>query len=312
MLKDEISITIQAGKGGDGAQTTYQLKATGGDGGQGGSVYFEGDENMYDLRSFKSNKTYLAPKGENGGGMNRRGANGENLILKVPLVTEVIRDGEVKHMISRHGQRELILSGGRCGVGNISIKRHHTYGATPKGEIGKLARVHLVLKLQSDIVFLGYPNAGKSSMLNELTSAKAKTASYAFTTLDPQIGYMDGIKLMDLPGLIEGSSEGKGLGIKFLKHTENCKLVAHFVSLENENPFEVYESLRREIKRISTDLYNKPEIILLTKSDEREEREVKQFVTQFGKKGLQVISCSILDEKAITLLSKVFKSSLSG
>ncbi|MBN2016260.1 50S ribosome-binding GTPase [Candidatus Dojkabacteria bacterium] len=307
MLRDTVKIRIQSGRGGAGSMSTFKNRSTGGDGGRGGKVYILGNENIYDLSSFIQNKTYKAEDGKSGEKKNKTGAIGKDLVLSVPLTTEVIIDGAVAYKITKHGQKELVLKGGLGKPGNISIKRnpkleYKIFNSEPEKKVAEL-----VLKLKSDIIFIGYPNAGKSSLLNSLTDAKAKTASYAFTTLDPQIGFMDGLKLMDLPGLIEGTHEGKGLGTRFLKHTESAKLVAHFISLENSDPLKVYESLRKEIKSISEELYNKREVIVLTKTDEIKEEAVERAERLFKNKGLEVVSCSIIDDKSIEEVKRRFK-----
>ncbi len=307
MIRDKVRIKIQSGQGGAGSMATFGNRSTGGDGAHGGKVYILGDENTYDLSKYKHDKTYKAEDGKSGMMKNKTGVVGKDLVLLVPLTTEVFIDGEKALKIVKHGQKELVLKGGSGRPGNISLKRNpRLENKIFKFEAEKKT-LELVLKLQSDIIFIGYPNAGKSSMLNSLTEAKAKTASYEFTTLDPQIGFMDGLKLMDLPGLIEGTHEGKGLGIGFLKHTESVKLVAHFVSMENSNPLEVYESLRKEIKSISEKLYKRREIIVLTKTDEVKKEEIERAERLFKNKGLEVVSCSIIDDESIEKVKKSFK-----
>ncbi|MFC1780295.1 GTPase [Patescibacteria group bacterium] len=307
MLKDKIRIKIQSGRGGAGSMSTFGYKSTGGDGGRGGKVYILGDENTYDLRRYDHSKNYKAEDGKPGQMKNKTGAIGKDLILPVPLTTEVFIGEELAYRIEKHGQKELILKGGLGRPGNVSLKRDQKLEYKIIKSEGEKKTLDLVLKLQSDIIFIGYPNAGKSSMLNCLTEAKAKTASYAFTTLDPQVGLMDSVKLMDLPGLIEGTHEGKGLGTRFLKHTENVKLVAHFISLENSDPLDVYESLRREIKSISEELYNKREVIVLTKTDEAKKEEIQKAERLFKNRGLEVVSCSIIDDESIERVKERFK-----
>lgn len=310
MLKDQINIKIQSGKGGKGSTAKFSHSVVGGDGGNGGDIYLKGSENLYDLHLYEQGKTYKAKNGEHGLKGNKKGSNGKDTILLLPLVTEVIIDGRIAHKIQEDNQMVEVLAGGIGGLGNVSLKRHsRTGGSNPRTENQTIAMT-LVLKLQSDVIFLGYPNAGKSSMLNELTNARVKTAPYEFTTIDPQIGLMDGLRLMDLPGLIEGTSEGKGLGTKFLKHTENCKLIAHFVSLENPNPMDTYMTLKDEIKKISLDLYDKKEIVVLTKSDMLEKSDIANMEEMFRKKGLQVVSSSIIDDDSVDRLRTEFKQML--
>lgn len=311
MLKDQVNIKIQSGKGGRGSTSKFSHKLVGGDGGNGGNVCLKGSENMYDLSWYDPEKTYKAENGKHGMKGNKKGSNGKDIILSVPLVTEVIIDGKVICKIQKNNQMVEILEGGLGGLGNISLKRQSQIGGrNPKTENQKI-NLKLMLKLQSDIIFIGYPNAGKSSMLNELTNTNVKTAPYEFTTIDPQLGLMDGLKLMDLPGLIEGTYEGKGLGTKFLKHTENCRIVAHFVSLENPDPINTYTTLRNEIQNISTDLYNKKEIIVLTKSDMLEKDAVANAEELFRKKGLPVVSSSIIDDTSIERIKNEFKRLLN-
>jgi len=302
MLKDYIKIKIESGRGGFGSMSMMGRRSTGGDGGRGGKVYFQGSENIYDLRNFNEDKIYKAEDGKRGGIKNQTGSIGKDLVIYVPLVTEIVEEGKLLCTISKHGQKELILKGGMGTYGNVTLRRKPKLRYEVVDSDPQKKTVELILKLQSDIIFLGFPNAGKSSILNSLTEAKAKTAPYAFTTLDPQIGLMDGIKLMDLPGLIEGTHEGKGLGTKFLKHTENTKLVAHFISLENSDILKTYKSLRNEIKNISKELFEKKEIIILTKIDEVEEKVIKKAEKLFKSKGMEVVSCSIIDDESIRRL----------
>ena len=318
MLKDKVTITIKSGGGGQGSLATNLDFNVGGDGGYGGNIYIKGSENVYDLKWFDDDRIYKAGRGEDGAKRRRTGSDGESVTILVPLVTEVHVRNRTPFRISKDGQTELILEGGRGGCGSITIGKHKNeikekdqeVELSVKGEPGKLETVTLELKLQSDVIFIGYPNAGKSSMLNLLSDAKAKVAAYAFTTLEPQIGMMEGIKLMDLPGVIEGTSEGRGLGTGFVKHTENCRLVAHFVSLENEDPMAIYKTLRTEIKNINPELATKPEIVLLTKTDEADPKMITKVSKQFEKLGLPVVCVSVIDDASIDALKVKLKQQL--
>jgi GTP-binding protein len=313
MLKDKVTVTIKTGAGGRGSMAMIMNKVYGGDGGRGGDIFVEGNENMYDLSWYDYGHKYKTERGENGQKRHKTGNEAKDLTLVVPLTTEVYFGQKFQGTIDSHGQRVLVLKGGDAGWGNTSLKNASTNGyfddKDPRieGGPGKSKEMRLVLKLQSDVIFVGLPNAGKSTMLNTLTNSTVKIAAYAFTTLDPQLGIMDGaIKLMDLPGLIEGTNEGKGLGTRFLKHTQYARLVAHFVSLENPDPWQAYYDMRKELEKISKNIFNLPEIVILSKSDEKKPEEVKKIEKIFAKKGLTVISSSIIDDNSIAKIRSEF------
>lgn len=270
-MVDTVEIYIQAGRGGDGlfALDSGQ-KANGGDGGNGGNIYFEGTTNVFDLSSFDSLKVYKAEDGYRGERLKRKGRDGEDLTIFVPLVTKVFdTNGKILGEIKKSGERVKVLDGGNGGLGNFALRGDSWEGkySRERGDKSEKVKISLELNLRADCIFLGYPNAGKSSLINALTNARYRVAPYEFTTLQPQLGVMNGHILMDLPGLIEGTYMGKGLGTEFVKHTKYAKLLIHCVSLESENVLEVYTSMREEFKRISKELYSLPELIVFTKSD---------------------------------------------
>jgi len=312
MLKDEVKIKIQSGNGGKGSLAVNLRHASGGNGGKGGNIYIEGSENIYDLGWFDEDRTYKAGHGESGRSRRKSGSDGADTILKVPLVTEVHVNNRTPFRIAKDGQREMVLAGGAGGYGNITMLKLQDPKLTEEALPGRSKEIVLELKLQSDVIFIGLPNAGKSSMLNLLSDAKAKIAAYAFTTLEPQLGLMDGIRLMDLPGLIEGTFEGKGLGTRFVKHTESSKLVAHFISMENTDLLEAYNTIRTEIKNIDPKLFEKPELIILTKTDSVDLEPVKKAENLFIKMGLPVVCVSIVDDDAIKSLRNKIKDMLKG
>lgn len=319
MLIDKVLITIQSGRGGNGSNAINVVgSASGADGGAGGNVYVIGDENIYDLSHFTFGKTYKAGNGENGERRLKTGADGKDLIIKVPLITEIRHNKRLICRISKHGQKEPLLQGGAGGFGNTSISKASKDGIyndsvlPQKGEAGIEKEINLILKLQSDVIFLGLPNAGKSSMLNTLTDAQAKVAPYAFTTLEPQIGLMKGIRLMDLPGLIEKTAEGKGLGTRFLKHTETARLVVHFVSLIEENPINGYKIIKKEVEDISEYLASLPEIVVLTKTDEVDSKIIKKNISAFNKIGINPLTVSIIDDESIEKLKEAIIENLKG
>jgi GTP-binding protein len=310
MLIDRVTIKVSSGMGGRGSNHTFANKPNGGDGGNGADVYFKGSRNIYDLRHIDPDKKY---KGENGGDgqkMGMRGANAPDYIISVPLTTEISINNKVVGKVTKEGELFKLLEGGQGGYGNMTTRRDIKKLMEDDRRDNQEATVSLQLKLQSEVIFLGYPNAGKSSMLNELTNSNVKTAHYAFTTLDPQIGMMGDISLMDLPGLIDGTSEGKGLGTNFLNHVQNSRLAVHFISLENENPLEVYLKLRSEIKKIDKKLYDLNELVALTKSDMYEELDLQVFVKKFKDVGINAITTSIIDDKSLEALRDAIKNAL--
>ena len=253
MLIDDVKIKITAGKGGAGAvnfnKNMMMLGPTGGSGGKGGSVIVEGVSDLGALGQFRFKKEFEAPDGKDGRGQFRDGSDGKDLALKIPIGT-VIRnlDTGENFEITEVGQKVVIAKGGNGGKGNFLFRS--AKNTSPKqfqeGLPGESFNVRMELKMIADVGFVGLPNVGKSSLLNELTNASAKVANYRFTTLEPNLGTHYGLILADIPGLIEGASEGKGLGIKFLKHIKRTRMLAHLVSLENEKPMTVYKEIRKE------------------------------------------------------------------
>lgn len=318
MLIDEKKLKIKSGDGGEGLISfDNRGKAYGGDGGNGANVVFVGNVNVYDLSKFDSNRTYKADTGDRGNTHCRDGKDGDPLRLEVPLVTKIFNmEGEEIASIEENGQEFATLTGGEGGLGNFTLRGEGWDGklSRKRATRGEELDIRLELNLKTEAILLGYPNAGKSSIINALTRARYKVASYEFTTLEPQMGVMDGyMKLMDLPGLIEGTSEGKGVGTKFLKHTKYSQLLIHCISLENEDLVERYESMRKEFKKISTTLYDMEEIVVLTKSDIFTPEEAKSRQEEFGKAtGKSSILLSTYLEDSLDILKEEIKSRLDS
>lgn len=315
-MRDLVNIQIQSGKGGDGIIAfDRSRKADGGNGGKGGDVYLEGTTNAFDFRNLDSGKTYKAEDGGRGEKYKKTGADGEDLVIKVPLVTKVFNgDGSEIISISKPNQRVKLLSGGKGGFGNFSLRGSAWDGklTRTKGEEGESKELKLELNLRADAIFLGYPNAGKSSIINALTNAQYKVAPYEFTTLEPQLGVMDGKILMDLPGLIEGTYKGKGVGTQFLKHTKYANLLVHCISLENDDLLERYESMRDEFSRISGDLNSLDEFVIFTKADVLSEEEILEKQKELEKHFKKFSIISVYRKEDLERLKKELKERLSS
>ena len=287
---DESKIYLQAGNGGNGASSFRREKfiprggPDGGDGGRGASIIFECVKDLNTLIDFRFQQQFIAKSGARGQGANRHGVSGEDLVLRVPVGTVVTSEDErdILADMTIDGQRFVVAKGGRGGLGNSnfksSIKQAPTHAQS--GEEGEKIWVKLQLKLLSDSGLLGMPNAGKSTFLASTTRAKPKIADYPFTTLKPQLGvvYVDDHEfvLADIPGLIEGASEGKGLGDRFLKHVERCGVLLHLIDGSDEDIVENYRVIRRELAGYSPELLEKPEVIAINKIDLLSEEEVKE------------------------------------
>ena len=324
MFVDYTKIIIKSGDGGSGAASFRREKyiaaggPDGGDGGKGGDIYFEANKDKNTLIDFRFNKKFKAGNGENGSGKNCYGKYGEDLIIKVPVGT-VIKDAETGKVVadlSQEGQKELILKGGRGGRGNMhfATATRQAPRFAEDGEKGEEKEVILELKLLADVGLLGFPNVGKSTFLSTVTEARPKIANYHFTTLEPNLGVAkvgeDSFVIADIPGIIEGASEGVGLGIQFLRHVERTRLLLHFIDvsgIEGRNPLEDYHTINEELKKYSEKLSKRKQIIVATKADIIQDEEGYNELLKFANEnGIEIFKISSVTGEGIQeLLTKV-------
>lgn len=313
MLLDIAEVAFKAGNGGNGKSSFRKnMKGPdGGNGGRGGDLIVLAKSDLKLLNQFSRETFFSAENGAPGGTNGRTGKNGENLEISLPVGTSIIdkKSGDELFDLKLPYERILIAKGGSGGLGNWEFRSSEN--RTPKhaepGEKGEIKELILSLKLIADFGLIGLPNAGKSSLLNELTGSHAKTANYAFTTLSPSLGVFNGKVIADIPGLIEGASHGKGLGIGFLKHVEKVKVLIHCLSCESENVIKDYETVRTELAKFNPILLDKKEIVLLTKSDLVNEKYIKAVIKKLSEKSSQIIQVSINDWSSIENLKKLLK-----
>ncbi len=320
---DQAKIYLKAGDGGSGSSSFRREKFVefggpdGGDGGSGGSVVFVADKNLNTLIDFRYQQHFKAERGENGKGKKKTGRSGKDLILKVPVGTQLFEEDNntlIEDLI-KTGQKITIANGGSGGLGNVRFKSSTNRSPRKKtdGNKGEAFWVWLQLKVIADIGIVGMPNSGKSSLLSALTSAKPKIANYPFTTINPNLGvanYDDKeVTLADIPGLIEGAHEGIGLGDKFLRHIERCKNILHLIDITEENLIENYSKVRKELFKYSNKLTKKREIIVFNKIDMIDDNEVNKIIEMFKKKSKKkVYAISALKHLGLKTLRKILIS----
>ncbi|MBP9822069.1 MAG: GTPase ObgE [Candidatus Pacebacteria bacterium] len=315
MLIDDITIRVMAGDGGDGTvsfnKNMMSLGPTGAMGGVGGQVYVEGVADLGALLRLRHSKVFKAENGKVGGRQFNDGHDGADLIIQVPVGTVVHNlDTKTDTEITQIGEKVMIARGGRGGKGNYHFRS--SVNTSPKefqkGEPGEKYTIRLELKLIADVGLIGLPNAGKSSLLNELTRAKSKVANYAFTTLEPHLGVYYDLILADVPGIIEGASTGKGLGVKFLRHVERTNTLFHLLSAESVDPVGDYEVIRGELGAYNPTLLKKKEYLFISKSDMLPAPELKKLVTKLKKKNTTVTPLSIHDEDSLEKVKKILNT----
>ena len=312
---DQVKIYVKAGNGGDGSPSFRREKfieyggPDGGDGGNGGSVILKAERNLNTLIDYRYQQHHKAKRGDNGSGQNRTGKSGENLILKVPLGTQVFEEDNKTLIFDfiKIGEEFVVAAGGKGGLGNTRFKSSTNRAPRKftKGTLGEEFTIWLQLKTIADIGIIGLPNAGKSSLLAAITNANPKIANYQFTTLNPNLGvtsYDDKeVTIADIPGLIEGAHKGTGLGIQFLKHVERCKSLLHMIDITNDDIKKSYNQVKNELKNYSNKLSKKKELIVLNKTDLIDKKKVKDIVNNFSKNTQsEVITMSTLEKKTIS------------
>jgi GTP-binding protein len=315
MLIDEMQLEVKGGDGGRGAVAFQKVKLmqgpTGGDGGRGGNVYAEGIADISAFKRYASRREVHAEDGRNGRGQFLDGRAGEDFILYVPTGTMITNpsNGYVQE-ITEVGQRILLAGGGMGGKGNF--KYRSAINTTPtefqEGLVGDTNAYVFELRLIADVGLVGMPNAGKSSLLNELTAAKSKVANYAFTTLEPNLGAYYELIIADIPGLIEGASSGKGLGVKFLKHVERTGSLFHLVSAESEDPVRDYKLIRTELEQYSKELSKKDEYVFLSHCDAVSSDELNDKLKALKKAGIEAYALSILDSTSLDNVRKILNA----
>ncbi|WHQ46682.1 MAG: GTPase ObgE [Candidatus Midichloria sp.] len=324
---DEAKIYLKSGDGGAGASSFRREKfieyggPDGGNGGKGGSIIFKVIPNLNTLIDFRYKQHFKAQNGKRGSGANKTGAHGEDIIIEVPLWTQICDENgsTLLYDMNEPGKEIVIAEGGDGGLGNASFKTstNRAPRRSTKGWPGKEMWVWLKLKLLSDVGLSGFPNAGKSTFLSVISAAKPKIADYPFTTLKPQLGvaYIDHEKIViaDIPGLIEGASEGTGLGHKFLKHLERCKVLLHLIDITDENIESKYSIIRAELKQYSSLFADKPELVVFSKNDLIPEEEQQRKVNAFFKKTrIKPMVCSAVSRGGIKEVLRVLNKMLNG
>ncbi len=318
---DELTLHARAGNGGTGVTRWLHLKGkefsgpAGGNGGDGGDVYIRAVRDIGLLARYRGEKKFHAEDGQPGQSFTMHGKRGEDLVIDLPVGSFVrnTQTGETYELLEE-GEQKMVLKGGRGGAGNAVFKSsvNRSPEESMPGGVGEAADLVVELRLFADAGFIGFPNAGKTSLLNALTGAVGKVASYAFTTLDPNLGVLYGYVLADIPGLIEGAADGKGLGFKFLRHIARTKLLIHCISLESESQLHDYKAIRKELSKFEGGILDtKPEIILLSKSDMKTPEEVEKVKELFQQEGKEVYSVTILDDASLKALQDVLVKKLA-
>ena len=312
---DQAKIYIASGNGGDGCASFRREKyiefggPNGGDGGKGGNIIFKVDDNLNTLIDFRYQQHFKAKKGENGRGKNQTGANGSNMVIKVPPGTEIYNEDKTVLLtdLTKIDEEYILLKGGNGGLGNNHFKSSVNQAPRKftKGELGEERWIWLSLKLFADIGVIGLPNAGKSTLLSTISNANPKIGDYPFTTLHPVLGtvkhFDKEIVLADIPGLIEGAHEGTGLGTQFLKHIERCKSLLHLIDITNEDLIKSYNQVKNELKNYSSELIKKKELIVLNKIDLIDKELVNKIVKDFSKnRKCEIITLSTLEKNSIS------------
>tara|TARA_Y100000590_G_scaffold290232_1_gene326670 strand:+ start:1 stop:984 length:984 start_codon:yes stop_codon:yes gene_type:complete len=317
---DQAKIYVKAGDGGSGSASFRREKfiefggPDGGDGGKGGSIFFVSSKNLNTLIDFRYQQHFKAEKGKNGEGKKRTGKSGKDLILKVPVGTQILEEDNntlIEDLIKSE-QKVIIANGGKGGLGNVRFKSSTNRAPRKKtdGDKGEGFWIWLQLKVIADIGIIGMPNSGKSSLLSILTDAKPKIANYPFTTINPNLGVANynnkEVTLADIPGLIEGAHEGIGLGDKFLRHIERCKSILHLIDVSNDNLLENYSKVRKELFKYSNKLTKKKEVIVFNKIDMLSDDEVNKKINIFIKKiKKKVYKISALKHRGISDIKKM-------
>lgn len=317
MIIDDVTINIKAGHGGKGAvafnKNMMSLGPVGGSGGEGGSVFVEGVSDLSALIQFRHKKDWFAKDGEDGRGQFVDGKTADDLVLKIPVGTIVhnLTEGFDIEVV-KIGEKICVARGGRGGKGNFKFRSptNTTPEKAQSGMPGESAEIRLELKMIADIGLIGLPNVGKSSLLNSLTNAKSKIANYHFTTLEPHLGVYYDLILADIPGLIEGASVGKGLGVKFLRHIERTKTLFHLIAADSPNPIEDYEVIRKELGTYNPEMLKKPEYVFLSKVDNITPQEVEEKIAKLKTVIPNIQPLSIIEDNKVQAL-KILLNKLS-
>tara|TARA_B100000686_G_scaffold351572_1_gene450737 strand:+ start:640 stop:1623 length:984 start_codon:yes stop_codon:yes gene_type:complete len=317
---DQAKIYLQAGNGGSGSAGFRREKfiefggPDGGDGGKGGSIIFIADKNLNTLIDFRYRQHFKAERGEDGKGKKKTGRSGKDLVLKVPVGTQIFEEDNntLIEDFTKNDQKVIIANGGRGGLGNVRFKSsvNRAPRKTTNGDKGENFWIWLQLKVIADVGIIGMPNCGKSSLLSVLTDAKPKIANYPFTTINPNLGVVNyknkEVTLADIPGLIEGAHEGIGLGDKFLKHIERCKNILHLIDINNNNLLENYAKVRRELSKYSSEIAKKKEIIVFNKIDMINDNEIDEKINFFKKKiKKKIYTISALKRRGLENIKKL-------
>jgi GTP-binding protein len=315
MLVDDVTVTLKAGDGGKGAVAFQKVRLmqgpTGGDGGRGANVYFEGVADINALAFYASKRNIIGENGYNGRGQFVDGRSGHDLFMRVPVGTVVTNlETGYKREITEVGEKILAAGGGKGGRGNFKFRSstNTTPTESEEGKQGDTATYRMELRLIADVGLVGLPNAGKSSLLNALTAAKSRVANYAFTTLEPNLGSHYGVIIADIPGLIEGASQGKGLGDKFLRHIERTKTLFHLVSAESDDVVRDYRTIRTELEAYGAELGKKAEHVFLTKVDAVSDAARDSQLAALKKAGIIAVPISILDDESLLRIKELLNA----